>query len=160
MSMDLSTGGGCVEFCTTWISLLFLYYSLLCRQQEILCQTTRALRENMTTNTLIFTLPCSIPSFYLVYQLYKKNFLGQIFNKQFAITLIISGKICGVIISTEQFLSRLLQERSHHTPWHSRWMDFSEMRVHQGSHHQEYKISLKWPKTCGVKIQFYILSPK
>ena len=152
MSTDLSTGGGGVKFCTTWISLLFLYYSLLCRQQEILCQTTRALRENMTTNTLIFTLPCSIPSFYLVYQLYKKNFLGQIFNKQFAITLIISGKICVVILSTiidctVLISPRLLQEQSHHTPWHSRWMDFSEMRVHQGSHHQEYKMPLKWPKT-------------
>ena len=93
----------------------------------------------MTTNTLILTLPCSIPSFYLAYKLYKKNFLGQIFNKQFAITLIISGKICVVILSTiidctVLISPGLLQEQSHHTPWHSRWMDFSWMRGHQGSH--------------------------
>ena len=48
----------------------------------------------MSTNTLILTLPSSIPSFYLAYRLYKTNFLGQLFNKQFAIILIISGKIC------------------------------------------------------------------
>ena len=58
----------------------------------------------MTTNTLILTLPCSIPSFYLAYRLYKTDFLGQIFNKQFAITLIISGKICVVIIILTVFI--------------------------------------------------------
>ena len=74
------------------IDLSIFSVILLSAVNKVITQTTRALRETMTINKLIFTLPFSIPSFYLAYRLYKKNFLDQIFNKQLAIMLIISGK--------------------------------------------------------------------
>ena len=40
---------------------------------------------------IIFCLPLSLPSFYLAYRLYRKQFLGTVFNQQVALMLVYSG---------------------------------------------------------------------
>ena len=44
------------------------------------------------SSLLVLCTPLSLPSLYLAYRLYRKSYLGTVFNQQAALVLAVSGK--------------------------------------------------------------------
>ena len=54
----------------------------------------------MLTDLTVFCFPLSVPSFYLAYRLYRKQFLGTGFNQQIALMLVYSGGLLSCLNQT------------------------------------------------------------
>ena len=46
----------------------------------------------MLSSLLVLCTPLSLPSLYLAYRLYRKSYLGTVFNQQAALVLAVSGE--------------------------------------------------------------------